>query len=77
MKLRDLWVYPLPGLWIPLGAAVVLLLLIAACSTPTLQQRQANWLHFQQGTRATYAVGQADPAMPPEVCDWCGRVASP
>lgn len=54
-----------------------LLLFASGCSTPTLQQRQDNWRRFRDVTRATCAVGQGDPAMPPEVREWCARTVAP
>ena len=50
---------------------------LSACTAPTLQQRQDNWRRYQDATRATCVVGQADPAMPPEVRAWCAEVAAP
>ena len=49
-------------------------LLLSACTAPTLQQRQDNWRKVKSGTQAACVVGQADPAMPPEVREWCTEV---
>lgn len=57
-------------------APLVLVCLVAlGCSTPTLQQRQANWQRWQDMTRATCVVGLTDPAMPADVRELCERVA--
>ena len=58
-------------------ALLPLLLLAAACTAPTLQQRQDNWRRVRDVTRAECVVGRADPAMPPEVRDWCVVVIGP
>lgn len=54
------------------------LLLLAACATPTLQQRQDNWRLYRGSVRATCVVGAAhDKAMPGDVRDWCVRAVGP
>lgn len=54
-----------------------LLLLALGCQTPTLQQRQDSWRRVRDVTRAECVVGRADPAMPPEIRDWCMVVIGP
>jgi len=56
---------------------LLLALLLSACTAPTLQQRQVNWRRVRDVTRAECVVGQADPAMPPEIHAWCRKVVEP
>jgi hypothetical protein len=57
--------------------ALVFCLLVSACSAPTLQQRQENWRRHRDLTRVGCVLGRADPAMPPDVRDWCMVVIGP
>lgn len=58
-------------------ALVFFCLLLSACSAPTLQQRQETWRRVRDVTRAECMLGRADPAMPPDVRDWCMVVIGP
>jgi hypothetical protein len=57
-------------------ALLLSLFALAGCAAPTLQQRQANWQTYRDSVRATCVVGQADPAMPDDVRDWCDSATS-
>lgn len=61
----------------PNAALVLFGLALSSCSAPTLQQRQDNWRKVRDVTRAECMVGQADPAMPDDVREWCVRVVEP
>ncbi len=54
------------------------LLTLAACTAPTMAQRQDNWHRVRDIVRAECMVGQAtDPAMPDDVREWCVKVVEP
>ena len=57
--------------------AVANVVAAAACSVPTLAQRQDKWRRVMDVTRAECMVGQADPAMPTDVRQWCAEVTAP